>query len=610
MRVVGWLLLVACLLGGTVPLVAAPQHGLALHGEPHYPPDFTHFAYANPDAPKGGAVRLAAVGTFDSLNPFILRGTPPSGIGMLFDTLMVSSADEAFSVYGLIAETVEVDPDNRHATFTLRREARFHDGQPITVDDVLFSLEVLQRDGHPFYRSYYGQIERAEALDARRVRFHFSDPDNRELPLIAGQLPVLPRHDWEARDFTRTTLEPPLGSGPYRIEAVDPGRSITYRRVEDYWAADLPVRRGMHNFDTIRYDFYRDATVALEAFKAGEYDFRQENIARQWAEGYAGPALSRGWIRMEEIPNSQSQGMQGFALNTRRPLFEDRRVRKALGLLFDYEWVNRTLFHGAYVRSYSYWSNSELAATGLPSAAELELLEPWRDRLPPELFEREFRPPVTDGSGHVRPQLVQALGLLREAGWEVRDNRLIHQESGRPFQFEILLLNPSFERVVLPYVRNLERLGIRARVRTVDSTQYQRRLDDFDFDLTVVVLPQSLSPGNEQFDLFGSAAAQTPGSRNYAGIDDPVVDALIERVVRAESREGLITATRALDRVLLWGHYVIPNWHTDVYRVAYWDKFGRPTVTPRYALGFESWWIDPERVAALRAAGATLRSIR
>lgn len=579
----------------------APRHAVALHGEPKYPPNFAHFDYADPAAPKGGSVRLAEIGGFDSLNPFILKGTAAAGLGRTFDTLAVQSDDEPFTEYGLVAESILRDPDNRWVEFRLRPEARFHDGSPVTAEDVAFTLELLKTRGHPFYRAYYKDVARAVVKDPHTVRFEFSTADNRELPLIVGQLPVLPRAWWRERDFTRTTLEPLLGSGPYRVEKVDPGRSITYRRVPDYWAAALPVNRGRHNFDEIRIDYYRDDTVALEAFKAGEYDFRLENVAKNWAVGYDGPALREGLIRKEEIPHQRPTGMQGFVFNTRKPLFADRRVRWALAHAFDFEWANKNLFYGAYTRTTSYFSNSELAARGLPSEAERALLEPYRDRLPPEVFTRAYEPPSTDGSGNLRRNLRTAARLLKEAGWVVKNGHLVNARSGEPFDFELLLVSPSFERVALPFRRNLKRLGIEMRVRTVDPAQYQKRLDEFDFDMVVATFGQSLSPGNEQRDYWTRAAADTPGSRNLAGVRDPVVDALVERIIHAPDRESLVTATRALDRVLLWGHYVIPHWHLRSFRVAYWDQFGRPAVTPKYGLGFDTWWVDPERASRLQS---------
>jgi microcin C transport system substrate-binding protein len=571
---------------------ARPAHGLSMYGDLKYPPGFAHFDYVDPRAPKRGAVRLSALGTYDSLNPFILRGVPAAGLGQTFDTLMVSSADEPFSEYGLVAETVETPPDRSWVVFTLRPQARFHDGTPMTVQDVIWTFQTLRTHGHPFYRAYYAHVAGVEAAGPRRVRFTFKGGENRELPLIIGQMPVLPKAWWEGREFARTTLEPLLGSGPYRVESVDPGRSITYRRVPDYWAAELPVNVGRFNFDTIRYDYYRDGTVALEAFKGGAYDFRLENSAKNWATAYDVPAVRAGRIRKEQLPNQVPTGMQGFVYNTRREVFRDARVRQALAHAFDFEWTNAHLFYGAYTRTASYFSNSELAATGLPDDAQRAVLAPFRDRVPPEVFTREYRPPSTGPDG-LRPNLVRALELLREAGWAVRNMRLVHAETGHPLTFEILLSEPTWERIALPFVRNLERLGVTARVRTVDSAQYEYRLKQFDFDLTVVVFPQSLSPGNEQVDFWGSEAARTPGSRNLAGIADPVVDALIASLIAAPDRPALVARTRALDRVLLWGHYVIPHWHITAFRVAYWDRFGHPATTPKYALGFDTWWIDP-----------------
>ena len=584
-------------------------HGLALHGDLKYGPGFEHFDYADPEALKGGNVRLATIGTFDSLNPFILRGRAASGLRAVFDTLTVNAEDEPFSVYGLVAESIEVAPDNSWVIYRLRPEARFHDGKPMTAADVIFTFRTLRERGHPSYRSYYAMVEDAEALDEHTVRFNFKVADNPELPLIMGQLPVLPEHYWAEREFDRTTLEPPLGSGPYRIADVNPGRSITYERVADYWGKDLPVRKGRYNFDRLRYDYYRDATVALEAFRAGEYDLRQENVARQWATGYDSSALREGRIVMEEIAHSQPQGMQGFAMNTRTPVFADREVRRAMALAFDYEWTNRVMFHDAYTRSNSYFSNSDLAAEGPPTAAERAILEPYREQLPPEVLSEAYQPPVTSGTGHPRENLKKALDILTNAGWELRDGVLHHEETGQPLAFEILLVNPSFERVALPYVRNLKRIGVQARVRTVDTTQYIYRLDHRQFEMTVVVLPQSPSPGNEQRDYWHSESADVSGSRNIMGVQDPVVDALVDQLVRASDREELVNITRALDRVLLHGHYVVPNWHVREFRVAYWDKFGRPEVAPDYDLGFDAWWVDPEREQRLRESNGP-RSVR
>lgn len=579
--------------------LAEPQHALAMYGEPKYGPGFEHFDYVNPDAPKGGTMQLANISaaTFDSLNPFILRGTPAAGLGNTYDTLTTRSLDEPFTEYGLVARTIEVDPDGWWVRFELRPEARFHDGEPITAEDVAFSFNVLKREGHPQYRFYYQEVERAEVNGPHTVTFHFASNDNRELPLILGQLPVLPKHYWAEREFNRTTLEPPLGSGPYRVVEVEQGRRIVYERVEDYWAKDLPVNRGRYNVDYITYDYYRDGTVALQALKAGAYDLRLENVSRNWATAYDIPAVQQGKLLTVEIPHQLPAGMQGFFYNTRREVFRDPRVREALAYAFDYRWTNENLFYGAYERTSSYFANSELASRGLPSERVLKLLEPYREQLPSRVFDSVYTPPDTSSTQSLRENLRTAFTLLREAGWEVRDGVLTHTETGQPLRFEILLSNASFERVVLPFTENLKRLGIEASVRTVDPTQYQNRINNFDFDMTVFVVPQSLSPGNEQRQFWGCEAAETPGSQNIAGICNPVVQDLIDKVIHAPSREALVARTRALDRVLLWGFYVIPHWHTSKFRVAYWDKFGRPEDNPPYGLPLDAWWVDPEKAA-------------
>lgn len=581
-------------------------HGLSMYGDLKYGAGFSHFEYVNPKAPKGGEVRLAAIGTFDTLNPFVLRGVVAAGVGETFDTLMAGSADEPFSQYGLVAETIETPADRSWVAFMLRPEARFHDGSPITVEDVIWTFETLKAKGHPFFRSYYNHVVKAEKVGERKVRFTFGKGDNRELPLIVGQMAVLSKAHWAKRDFEKTTLEPVLGSGAYKVDTFEPGRSITYRRSRDYWAAKLPVNVGRDNFDTIRFDYYRDTTVALEAFKAGQYDFRQENTAKNWATAYTGPAIAQALIRKEQIKNEVPTGMQGYVFNGRRPIFQDRRVRQALGYAFDFEWANKHLFYGAYTRTSSYFSNSELASRGLPGPDEVRILEPFRGKVPDEVFTREYGPPATDGSGNIRDNLRAALALLQAAGWTVKGQRLVNAR-GEPMQFEILGNDPSFERISLPFAKNLERLGVAARVRTVDTAQYQNRLDHFDFDVTVGLWGQSLSPGNEQRDFWHSVTADLPGSRNLAGIKDPVVDGVIDLVIAAPDRPSLVARTRALDRVLLWGHHVIPHWHIQAYRVAYWDKFSRPAVAPKYALGFDTWWIDPKKTADLEKRKSTIR---
>jgi microcin C transport system substrate-binding protein len=587
------LILVAFLLGFTGAARGATTHGVSLFGDLKYGPDFEHFDYVNPDAPKDGTMRRSAIGTFDTLNPFVIKGTPPSGIGEIFDTLGVRSEDEPSSIYGLVAENIELAPDKLSVLYTLRKEARFHDGTPMTPDDVVWTFEMLRAKGQPHYRSYYGDVTKVEKEGERGIRFYFKSAENRELPQILGEMPVLSKAYWSGRDFEKTTLEPPLGSGPYKIESVDPGRSITYRRVADYWAADLPVNKGRYNVDVIRYDYYRDTTIALEAFKAGQYDVRSEISSKNWATGYDSPALRAGLIKKEEIPNELPSGMQGFGYNLRRPLFQDPRVREALAYAFDFEWSNKELFYGAYTRTRSYFDNSELAATGVPQGEELKILEKFRGRIPDAVFTTEYDPPKYDGSGNIRDGLRAALKLLKEAGWTFKGEKLVNDETGQPFEFEILLVQPEFERIVLPFTKNLERMGITARVRTIDPAQYQKRMETFDYDMTVVGFGESLSPGNEQREFWGSQAADEQGSNNLLGIKNPVIDELIEELIKAPDRPSLVARTRALDRVLQYGYYVIPNYHLPAFRVAYWDKFRRPAISPKYAVGLETWWVDP-----------------
>jgi microcin C transport system substrate-binding protein len=559
-----------------------------------YPPDFKNFEYANPNAPKGGTMKLSAIGTYDTLNPFVVKGVPAAGIGQIFEELMTRSEDEPGSNYGLIAESVDVAPDKLSVLFTLRKEARFHDGSPITPDDVVWTFDTLRAKGAPMYRSYYGDVTKVEKEGDRGVRFTFKSAENRELPSILGEMPVLSKAYWSNRDFEKTTLDPPLGSGPYKIDSVDPGRSITYRRVPDYWAANLPVNKGRFNVDVIRYDYYRDGTIALEAFKAGQYDIRRENSSKSWATGYDSPALSEGLIKKEQIPNQLPSGMQGFGYNLRRPLFQDPKVRQALAYAFDFEWSNKNLFYGLYTRTRSYFDNSELAATGTPQGEELKILEPFRGKVPDEVFTKEYDPPKYDGSGNIRDGLRQALMLLKDAGWSFKNEQLVNDKTGQPFEFEILLNDPQMERIVLPFAQNLKRMGITAHVRTVDTAQYEKRMETFDYDMAIEVFGQSLSPGNEQREFWGSKAADEQGSRNTLGIKSPVIDELIEELIRAPDRASLVAHTRALDRVLQYGYYVIPQFHLGASWIAYWDKFRRPEVSPKYGFGLDTWWVDPK----------------
>ena len=575
------------------------SHGLTLLDKLKYPAGFKHLDYVNPAAPKGGTLRRFTIGTFDSFNPYIIKGNPSAGVSQVYETLMTSPLDEISAEYGLIAKSVEVPADLSYATFTLRPEARFHDGSPVTADDVIWTFETLKNDGAPFYRFYYKNIARAVKLGPHQVKFEFTGPPNRELPQITGQLPVMSKKWWSTRDFTKTSLEPPMGSGPYRIGAFEPGRFVEIDRVKDWWGANLPINVGRNNFDRIRYDYYRDQTVALEAFKSGRYDIRNENASLVWATGYDFPARKDGRVKLEEVRHARPTGMQAFVFNIRREQFQDPVLRQAMAYAFDFEWSNEHLFYGQYARTSSFFSNSELAATELPSKAELALLEPWRGKIPDEVFTTVYTPPSTDGSGNIRSNLRIALRLLKQAGYKIEDNALISPKTGKPVIFEILLVSPAFERIVAPFAQNLKRLGIVANVRTVDQSQYINRIRSFDYDMIVGGAGQSESPGNEQRDYWSSDAADREGSRNTIGIKNPAVDALIDRIVDAPDRKSLVAATRALDRVLLWNHYVIPQWHVRMDRLAYWDRFGIPK-HPKYGADVMSWWIDPAKDAALK----------
>ncbi len=591
-----------------LPTLAAAEnfvgHGYSTYGQFKYGRDFTHFDYVNPAAPKGGEIRLADIGTFDSLNPFILKGMTPPRIGsLIYDTLLSGADDEIAAEYGLLAERVEVPPDQSWALYTLNAQARWHDGQPVTPEDVIFSFDIMMDKGHPGLRAYYASVKGVEKVGERGVKFLFGEETNRELPLIVGQLAVLPKHYWEGRAFDETSLEPPLGSGPYRIAAVEGGRFITYERVEDYWGRDLPVNRGRYNFDRIHFDCYRDPTVAIEALKAGAIDYRSENSSKEWATAYETEAFKDGRILKDPIEHQRSSGMQAFWFNTRRSKFADPVVRQALAYAFDFEWTNKNLFYGSYTRAESYFSNSELASSGLPEGRELEILETYRDQVPAEVFSENYRPPQTDGSGNLRANLRTAKRLLESAGWKVVDNVLRNVETGQAMEIEILFAQASWERIAAPMVANMERLGIEATIRIVDTAQYQNRVQDYDYDLIVAVRGQSHSPGNEQRNYWTSTAAAEQGGGNWAGISDPVVDALVEQIITAPDRQELIARTRALDRVLLWGHYVIPHWYSKSFRIVHWNKFGKPDQSAPYTGSYfvlpDTWWYDGARAARL-----------
>lgn len=613
MQVNRWVGLAVCIFAGLAGARTAPAqgqagaaeatrtYGLSLLGSPSLPADFHNFPFVNPDAPKGGEVVLGAVGTFDSFNPFIVRGTSAGDVARVWDTLLRQNADEAETEYGLLAGVIEIPADGMGVAFELRPEARFNDGTPVTAEDVAWTFATLLEKGRPFYKQYYAGVASVAVEGPRRVVFHFKSATNRELPLIIGQMPVLPKHWWVGREFDKPLTDPPLGSGAYTVGRFEFGRSLAMQRVPNVWSKDLPVMRGTANFDTRRTEYFRDGTVALEAFKAGQIDFREENIAKEWATAYDFPAVQKGLVKKELLPHHLPTGMQGFGMNTRRTQFKDVRVRHALALAFDFEWANANLFYGNYTRTESYFSNSDLASSGIPEGPELALLDTYRAQLPPDLFTAPFHLPVTDGSGNNREQLKAALALLEQAGWKVRDRKLVDAD-GKPFSFEILLDQPSFERVSLPYVQWLSRLGIDAHVRTVDPAQYQRLMDTYDYDMVVVSLGESDSPGNEQSGYWSCDSAKQEGGDNLMGVCSPVVDDLVRQVVSAPDRTRLVTATRALDRVLLAGWYVVPQWHLQSVRVAYWDRFGRPGKPVRTGLAFDSWWLDPVKAAANDAA--------
>ncbi|KJB93905.1 extracellular solute-binding protein [Skermanella aerolata] len=595
------------MLGGLLPAAAQEAEqkvtrtwAMAEFGEPLYGPDMPHWPYANPDAPKGGSVVLGAFGSFDSLNTYILRGQWPAGISLISDGLMTGSGDELSSAYGLIAENAEYPEDKSWIVFNLRPEARWHDGQPITADDFKFAFDTIKQYGRPFLQSFYEDVSGIEVLDPHKLKFTFKTRNSMKPLLTVAQSSPLPRHWWNAngRDITKTTLEPLLGSGAYRIKAVDPGRSVTYERVTDYWAADLPVNRGLNNFDQIRYDYYLDDTVLFEAFMAGRIDYRQENRAQRWNQSYDVPAVKDGNLIKRVVPDETPRGTQGYIFNLRRSQFQDVRVREAINLLYDFESVQRTLLFGEYKRVKSWFPNSEFGASGAPDPAELAVLEKYKDKVRPEVLTKAYEPPVTDASGNIRNNLRDALRLFREAGWELKNNRLVNA-AGDQMRMEILLVSPSLVRVTEPFVQNARRAGIDASIRVVDTSQYQVRVDDFDYDLLAVSLNFFPPPGAEQRSYFGSAAADVRGSANIPGIKDPVVDGLIEELIGAKDLPTLAATNRALDRVLLWGWYQIPQWYNDESWLAYWNKFGYPEKKARYSIGFPgTWWMAADKRAS------------
>lgn len=581
-----------------MPAVAFGAQGISIDGKVKYPQGFHKFDYASDKAQKGGQLVLHDLGSYDKLNPFTLKGTPPAGLDeLVFETLAVPSLDEPFASYGLIAKDIALAEDKLSVTFTLNEEARFSDGTAITAEDVKFSLDTLKSPAaSPSYQIYFQDIASAEVLDPHRVRFHFSQR-NRELHMIASQLPVFSKKFYTAHPFDAPDMTPPVGSGPYLVKEIIPGKSITYSRNPRYWARDLNVRRGMFNFDTITYKYFKDQIVAVEAFKAGEFDFMPVNIAKQWARDLNGPKFKRGELVRETLPHKNNAGMQGFVFNLRKPVFQDRLVRKALSLAFDFEWTNEALFFGQYTRCDSFFSNSTMRAQGLPAGLELSYLEPHRATLPQEVFTTPPSPFSTKPPASLRTNLLQAKKILAQAGWVVK-NGVLTNKAGQALEFEILLVGAGFERVMEPYINNLKKLGVRAHSRVIDPALYIRRMDNFDFDMTVSVFGQAQSPGNEQRNYWHSAAAERKGSRNLIGIADPAVDQLVEKIIYAQTQEELTAACRALDRVLWYGYYVVPNWYLAQHRVAYRTIFARPETLPLYyspSQALMTWWLGSEK---------------
>ncbi len=583
------------------------RHGLSLFGDLKYPAGFKNFDYVNVNAPKAGTARLIAFGTFDNFNPVTggVKGSLAAGINEIYDTLMVAALDEVSTEYGLLAEAVSHPDDHSSVTYRLRVEAKWHDGKPVTAEDVIFSLDAFKKH-HPQYSAYYRHVVKAEKTGERDITFTFDQPGNRELPQIVGQLNVLPKHYWEGtdsqgrkRDVGATTLEPPLGCGAYRIKNFTPGRTIAFERVKDYWGKDLPVNVGRDNFDELRYEYFRDPTVAVEAFKADQIDWRTENSAKNWATAYDFPAVRDKRVLLEEFPINSSGVMQAFVFNTRRDKFKDPRVRRAFNYAFDFDEMNKQIFFGQYKRIASYFEGTELASRDLPTGQELAILETVRDKVPPELFTEPYKNPETGSADAIRGNLREGVRLLREAGWEIRNRKLVNVKTNEPMTVEYLLSSPDSVRFVEPYKPNLERLGVTVTMRVVDDAQYENRLRSWDYDIITAVWGQSLSPGNEQRGYWGSPAADMVGSRNYAGIKNPAIDALIDRVIFAKDRAELEAATKAMDRVLLWNHYVVPQWTYGKVRSARWDRFSRPDPLPKYGFsGFPTvWWWDKDKAA-------------
>ena len=591
---------IVILLFGAAALTSADvivSHAISVLDEPKYPANFEHFEYVNPDAPKGGTLVRQSIGTYDNFHRYAQRGLAVVGSTLFYDTLMTQSEDEIEVYYGLIAEKVEYPSDHSWIIFHINPKARHQDGRPITSQDVLFSFNKFFEEGVPQFRQYYAKVSNIEALDRYRVKFSLEEGD-KEMLVSLGQLTILPKHYWESRDFSEPLTEIPLGSGAYTVSDFKMGQYAVYERLKDYWAMDLPVNKGQLNFDSIRYDYYKDERAAFEAFTAGQYDIRRENVALNWATLYKGPNFDAGYIKKKEIPHEIPQGMQALVFNIQRPFFQDRRVRMALNYALDFQWMNTNLFYGQYTRTRSYFQNTEYEAKGLPSREELKILEPIRDKIPPEVFTKEYQPPVTDGSGNIRRETRQALALLKEAGWEIRDRKLVDVRTGEPMEFELLLYSPSMERIAIPVQKNLERLGITMNIRLVDTSEFVNRLRERDFDMISGGYSANFYPSSDLKIIWRSDYIDY--TYNTAGVQDEAVDYLIDGIeANQDNEQALLAWGRALDRVLTWNHYVIPEWHISMFRVAYWDKFSRPEIIPKYALGEGTWWHDRAKARKL-----------
>ncbi len=576
---------------------SSTSHGFSTFDQLKYKANFTNFNYVNPSAPKGGLIKIAALGTFDSLNPFIIKGTSAQGMTRCFATLLEPSGDEPASYYGYVAESIEVAPDHSWVIFNLNPNAKFNNEQTITADDVIFSFNILKEKGNPIYRTYYKAVTTVEKLSDHQVKFYCPNNKSREIPAILGQLPILSKTYYDHHVFEETSLTPPVCSGPYEVASFDPGRFITYKRVQNWWGENLPTQKGRHNFDSLKIDYYRDSNAMFEAFKNGQVDVRFENSSKLWATGYNFPAVDNGYIRKELIKHSLCiPGGQGFFFNTRREIFSDRRVREAITEMFDFTWANKNLFYGMYQRSLSYFPNTSFEARGLPSIEEIHYLNEYKNQLQPEVLTKSFSLPEHKDEQEIRNSKNKALALLNEAGWEIKNQKLVNKKTEQPFVFEALIADQALERIFLHFQGYLKLIGIEMKIRLVDVSTYQQRMDQYDFDMTMGLNPQSPTPGNEQRDMWSSQAANTPGTRNIAGIRDKVVDELIEKLIESEDYKTLILRTRALDRVLLWGYYMIPAWYSGSLPIVYWDRFGRPEMSPPYEpFSLETWWFDPDR---------------